>query len=279
MNLYYIARPGRERQGPFPEATIRANLKHPGFYAADTLAWCKGMDEWQPLAKVFGGAPNLAPVPAPKPAPTAAPAIKTALPAAQLPHTPKPAPVPKIYYVAERGGERQGPVDLVTLMAMKVTPNTVVWKKGMPAWAPIASVLAAAGATPAQEEAPPLSFLTVLSFLFPIPFESRIGVRRFFCAVLAIFLLACILTQLIAAIPCGSAYNDLREMLGLALFLSVTLALAMQVVCRLHDSGLSSWYLLLNLLPLIGWFVCFILCLYPGDKGKNKYGQRRPMPL
>ncbi|MCV2488524.1 DUF805 domain-containing protein [Geodermatophilus sp. YIM 151500] len=42
---------------------------------------------------------------------------------------------------------------------------------------------------------------------------------------------------------------------------------------RLHDRGLSAWWLLLNLLPLIGQLVLLVLVGFlPGDRGANRYG-------
>ncbi len=42
---------------------------------------------------------------------------------------------------------------------------------------------------------------------------------------------------------------------------------------RLHDRGLSAWWLLLHLLPVIGQLVLLILVGFlPGDEGANQYG-------
>jgi uncharacterized membrane protein YhaH (DUF805 family) len=43
-------------------------------------------------------------------------------------------------------------------------------------------------------------------------------------------------------------------------------------VRRLHDSGKSGWWLLLNLIPYIGWFVILIFTCFDSNPGENKWG-------
>ncbi len=42
-------------------------------------------------------------------------------------------------------------------------------------------------------------------------------------------------------------------------------------VRRLHDVGKSEWYILLNLIPIVGIWVLILLCKN-GEPGMNKYG-------
>ena len=44
-------------------------------------------------------------------------------------------------------------------------------------------------------------------------------------------------------------------------------------VRRYHDSNKSGWFILLFLIPLLGWIISIILCVLPGDAGNNKYGE------
>lgn len=44
-------------------------------------------------------------------------------------------------------------------------------------------------------------------------------------------------------------------------------------VRRLHDVGKSGFYLLWNILPVIGWIMVLIQYLKPSQKGDNKYGE------
>jgi len=41
---------------------------------------------------------------------------------------------------------------------------------------------------------------------------------------------------------------------------------------RLHDTGRSGWWLLVGLIPLIGWIWLIVLFAIEGDKGSNQYG-------
>ena len=44
-------------------------------------------------------------------------------------------------------------------------------------------------------------------------------------------------------------------------------------VRRLHDTNRSGWFLLLELIPLIGGIFLLILCAEEGTSGENKYGK------
>jgi len=41
---------------------------------------------------------------------------------------------------------------------------------------------------------------------------------------------------------------------------------------RLHDTGRSGWWLLLWLVPIVGWIVLIVWYASAGDGGPNKYG-------
>ncbi|WP_299779730.1 DUF805 domain-containing protein [uncultured Formosa sp.] len=43
-------------------------------------------------------------------------------------------------------------------------------------------------------------------------------------------------------------------------------------VRRLHDVGKSGWYLLLSLIPIIGWIWLLILMVTDGESGPNNWG-------
>ncbi len=47
-------------------------------------------------------------------------------------------------------------------------------------------------------------------------------------------------------------------------------------VQRLHDIGWSGWFLLLNLVPLLGSVFPFVMVLMPGNAGANAYGAPPP---
>lgn len=45
---------------------------------------------------------------------------------------------------------------------------------------------------------------------------------------------------------------------------------------RLHDIGWSGWFLLLNLVPVLGSFFPLVMLLMPGNAGANRYGPPQP---
>jgi uncharacterized membrane protein YhaH (DUF805 family) len=47
-------------------------------------------------------------------------------------------------------------------------------------------------------------------------------------------------------------------------------------VRRLHDVGRAGWWILLGIVPLVGWIVLLIWAVRRGDSGPNAYG---PDPL
>lgn len=44
------------------------------------------------------------------------------------------------------------------------------------------------------------------------------------------------------------------------------------VVRRLHDTNRSGWYLLLNLIPILGGIILTVLLAIDGNRGTNRYG-------
>ena len=59
-----------------------------------------------------------------------------------------------------------------------------------------------------------------------------------------------------------------------------SLAVLLPAICvairRLHDRDMSGWWVLLNLIPLIGFLILFVIYALPGTSGPNRFG---PDPL
>lgn len=67
---------------------------------------------------------------------------------------------------------------------------------------------------------------------------------------------------------------DKYEYIGLIIIIIVLISLIPLLslqVRRLHDIGFSGYWILLNLLPLIG-FLLYIFACFPSQKETNKYG-------
>ena len=64
----------------------------------------------------------------------------------------------------------------------------------------------------------------------------------------------------------------LSPLAGLALFIP-NLSVGVR---RLHDTGRSGWWILIGLIPIIGWIVLLIFLIEQGDAGDNEYGPPPP---
>ena len=65
-----------------------------------------------------------------------------------------------------------------------------------------------------------------------------------------------------------SSFGLLSGLYGLAVLIP-TLALWVR---RLHDIDRTGWWLLINLVPLVGTIVLLVFALTPGTPGSNQYG-------
>ena len=66
------------------------------------------------------------------------------------------------------------------------------------------------------------------------------------------------------------------SVLGTIFALGVLLPAICVGIRRLHDRDLSGWWILLNLIPLIGALVLMVIYALPGTVGRNRFG---PSPL
>ncbi|HZX07636.1 DUF805 domain-containing protein [Kribbella sp.] len=72
----------------------------------------------------------------------------------------------------------------------------------------------------------------------------------------------------------GTTYNNgtsgiLQTIYGLAVLLP-TIGVAIR---RMHDTNRSGWWILINLIPCIGWIWFIVLAAQEGTAGQNQYGQ------
>ncbi|MEW7009775.1 DUF805 domain-containing protein [Lentilitoribacter sp. EG35] len=80
------------------------------------------------------------------------------------------------------------------------------------------------------------------------------------------FFLFSFLLQLLVDIVTGSEFASGIVSLGLLL---PSLAVGAR---RLHDTNRSGWWLLLGLIPVLGWIVLLVFLVKEGDKGDNDFG-------
>ena len=66
----------------------------------------------------------------------------------------------------------------------------------------------------------------------------------------------------------ASGFSPVGALVSLGLFIP-NLAVSVR---RLHDTERSGWWLLLWLLPVLGWIALFVFYLLPGTVGPNRFG-------
>lgn len=102
-------------------------------------------------------------------------------------------------------------------------------------------------------------------------FEGRAGRAEYWWFVLADFILMFVLSVLAQA---ASVFYIVYFLAALALFVP-SLAVAIR---RLHDTGRSGWFLLVGLIPLVGWIIVIVLLVGESTPGSNEYGVTAPGP-
>lgn len=83
--------------------------------------------------------------------------------------------------------------------------------------------------------------------------------------------LVSIVTSILDAVV-GTSYDTggglINTIVGLALLLP-GLAVAIR---RLHDTGRVGWWVLIGIIPVIGWIVLIVFFVFDSKPGENKYG-------
>ena len=70
-----------------------------------------------------------------------------------------------------------------------------------------------------------------------------------------------------------SLLGDLGSALATVFWLGSFLPFLAVYVRRLHDTGHSGWWILLNLIPLVGFIVLIFMSLARPSVGPNQYGE------
>ncbi|MGB8363740.1 MAG: DUF805 domain-containing protein [Rhizomicrobium sp.] len=96
-------------------------------------------------------------------------------------------------------------------------------------------------------------------------FEGRARRATFWYFVLAYFIIAIVLGIIQSILH---LYGVLTGLLAVALLLP-NLGLAVR---RLHDIGRSGWWILIGLIPIVGWILVIYWYCVEGTSGPNAYG-------
>jgi uncharacterized membrane protein YhaH (DUF805 family) len=96
-------------------------------------------------------------------------------------------------------------------------------------------------------------------------FSGRASRPAYWWWVLFVIVVSIVASMIDAAIGTWGVFTGLA---GLALLLpNISVSIR-----RLHDTNRTGWWILIGLIPLIGFIVLLIFYLEQGDEGENEYG-------
>lgn len=107
-------------------------------------------------------------------------------------------------------------------------------------------------------------------------FRGRASRSEFWWFNITLTLVAIILDTVSRLFPVSSTPEMIFLGISLLIYLATLLPVLAVTVRRLHDRDFSGWWLLLVLIPLLGWLVLFIFMVLRGTEGENRFG---PSPL
>lgn len=81
-------------------------------------------------------------------------------------------------------------------------------------------------------------------------------------------LTSAIISVVLNIIGLAIGFSYLATIYSLAVLIP-TLAVAVR---RLHDTNRSGWWILIGIIPLVGWIVLIVFMATEGTRGDNKYG-------
>ena len=112
-------------------------------------------------------------------------------------------------------------------------------------------------------------------FIKGFDFETRIPRSEYWWPAIGNLVIIIPTFTLVAILEIGDA-ELLATILELVLNIYFLILGISAAVRRLHDTDHSGWYLLLVLIPIIGWIALFVLYVIKGTEGDNRFG---PDPL
>lgn len=99
-------------------------------------------------------------------------------------------------------------------------------------------------------------------------FSGRASRSEYWWFVLAVFLVSVALNIINPSGTLGGLFS-----------LAILLPLIAAEVRRLHDTNRSGWFILLNLIPLVGWIILLVWKVQKSDEGTNQYDVQPQTPV
>ena len=192
---------------------------------------------------------------------------------------------PAQWHYTDASLQQKGPFSREQMLAMArdgtVGPATLVWSAGMPGWVPFAqsplasqvpSGAAARGGGPQPgPSTSPDTFQGAVRACFEryATFGGRARRPEYWYFVLFIVVVGIATSIVDSMLFGGMMYASPIN----ALFNLVVLVPSLAVGARrLHDTDRSGWWLLLWLVPILGWIVLIVFYCQRGSAGPNRFG-------
>ena len=102
-------------------------------------------------------------------------------------------------------------------------------------------------------------------------FDGRAGRAEYWWFFLATFIIG-------IAINVLTAISSAFYILSFIYFIAVLVPSLAVAIRRLHDTNKSGWFMLLALIPIVGFIVLIVFLATPGEPGPNNYGLPDPGP-
>jgi len=109
-------------------------------------------------------------------------------------------------------------------------------------------------------------------------FSGRLGRLGFLLCAFYILLFMAVPTGIALLNRGNTAANIIVVLWGIIGSLLAILAGLSSGIRRWHDLNKSGWFLLLSLIPIVGWITIIIQLFIPGTKGPNNYGPEDHRP-
>lgn len=104
-----------------------------------------------------------------------------------------------------------------------------------------------------------------------VDFSGRGRRSEFWFFVLFNFLVG-IITSLVDLVLGTDGFNNGTGLIGTVASLALFLPSLAAAARRLHDTGRSAWFLLLILIPILGWIVLLVFYCLESQPGDNRFG-------
>lgn len=99
-----------------------------------------------------------------------------------------------------------------------------------------------------------------------VEFDGRARRKEFWTFTLTNFVISIVLSILDSIVGLGIGF------IGTLFSLAILLPSLAVGVRRLHDIGKEGWWILIGLIPIIGWIVLIYFYVQEGEAGANAYG-------